>query len=198
MKQQFITVAIAMCATVHCTGAYALSGFCNASACADTYYDLNPQAENNCKYASRTCYCENAVVSCMTCDSGYTRTQSTITIPNAGTGKYYWCEEDCVGCTNCTSDSDWSAHSTGYQKKTTRSCSCNTCNATTAYRCAPGYYGTSTNGTSGCTRCPSSGGVYGTSAAGSTVITACYLPSGTTGSDSTGAFTYTTNCYYTN
>ncbi len=110
------------------------------------------------------------------------------------------CEDDsgCTGCTNCTSDVNWAAGNTGYQFKVSRSCDCNTCIESTAYRCASGYYGTSTNGTSGCSQCPSSGGINGMSDAGSTEITSCYLPSGTTGSDSTGSWTYTDNCYYIN
>ncbi|MDR0726706.1 MAG: hypothetical protein LBF37_01445 [Rickettsiales bacterium] len=56
----------------------------------------------------------------------------------------------------------------------------------TAYRCAAGYYGSSTNGSSGCTLCPSGG----TSAAGSIVITQCYaFPSSDT--DTTGNWEYT-------
>lgn len=198
MKQPIIKTAIAAVCLVSFQSTPALAIICQATACGGEYYDLNPSAARNCANVQRTCYCSEAVVSCPFCNGGCTKTQSSLTTSGGQTVKYYYCKENCVGCSNCTSDSDWSAHSTGYQKKTTRSCDCNTCNATTAYRCASGYYGTSTNGTSGCTRCPSSGGVYGTSSAGSTVITACYLPSGTTGSDSTGAFTYTNNCYYSN
>ncbi len=137
---------------------------------------------------------------CNTCASGYTRTQTSATMMGCGTSNYYYCKSNCTGCTNCTSDTSWSSVGTGYEKKVTRTCDCNTCNSSTLYRCAAGYYGSSTNGTSGCTRCPSSGGVYGTSAAGSTAITSCYLPSGTTVSfsDSTGSGTakYTSDCYY--
>ena len=101
---------------------------------------------------------------------------------------------------NCKSDTDWTSHSTGYQKRTIRSCNAtNTlCQQTTEYQCAAGYYGSSTNGSTGCTKCPSSGGVAGQSAAGSIAITSCYIPSGNTFSDSTGSGTYTGNCYYSN
>ncbi|MDE6481505.1 MAG: hypothetical protein K2L25_01645 [Alphaproteobacteria bacterium] len=87
----------------------------------------------------------------------------------------------------------------GYQSYTQCTSNDNKCDTSiTAYRCAVGYYGTSTNGTSGCTRCPASGGVYGTTAdAGATSITACYIPSGTSFSDGSGSGTYTGNCYYT-
>lgn len=108
---------------------------------------------------------------------------------------------DCSsGCPNCDTTT-WTAHSDGYQKRTVATCNTTycICSKNTEYRCATGYYGTSTNGISGCTRCPSSGGVYGiTASSGAKSITECYLPAGTTGSDNTGSFTYTGNCYYKN
>ncbi len=119
----------------------------------------------------------------------------------------YPCYNPCRDEPDC-GKSTWSAHSTGYQKGTYYVCNLDVymgmCDITTTtkYRCAAGYYGSSTNGTSGCTRCPSSGGVYGTSAAGSTSITSCYIPSGTTRSfsDTKGSGTekITSNCYYSN
>lgn len=136
---------------------------------------------------------------CSTCKSGYTRKSTRAQMGGCGQTTYYYCESNCIGCASCSSDTSWSSAGTGYEKKVTRTCDCDTCVVTaTAYRCAAGYYGSSTNGTSGCTRCPSSGGVYGTCAAGSTAITSCYLPSGTSFSDSTGSGTYTGNCYYSN
>ena len=110
----------------------------------------------------------------------------------------YRCKKECASCTNCTS-SNWEAYGTGYQRMINRDCNCDgTCQSTTKYRCAAGYYGTSTNGTSGCTRCPSSGGVYGTSIAGATAITSCYIPKDTTLTDSYGNYVFTSNCYYKN
>ena len=101
--------------------------------------------------------------------------------------------DPCPDCTNCSSTS-WSALRTGYESRIRATCNCGICDKTTQYRCAAGYYGITTNGSSGCTRCPNSG----SSVAGSTVITSCYLPSGTTGSDSSGTYTYTADCYYSN
>ncbi len=106
------------------------------------------------------------------------------------------------GCSGCsvydgTSNSGWQSTGVpGYQQSYVCENICNDCFETsaTSYRCAAGYYGTSSNGTSGCTKCTSPG----TSTAGSTSITRCYVPSGTTGSDSTGTFTYTSNCYWSN
>ncbi len=99
-------------------------------------------------------------------------------------------------CTNCN-DSDWAAYGTGYERYFHRTCVDGTCVSTARYRCAAGYYGSSTSGTSGCTKCPSSGGVAGQSEPGNNaVITKCYIPSGSKFSDSTGRWTYTGNCYY--
>ena len=67
------------------------------------------------------------------------------------------------------------------------------------YKCAIGYYGSPTNETSGCTRCPASGGVYGTTAsAGATSVTECYLRSGTAFSDASGSGRHEGKCYYSN
>lgn len=102
---------------------------------------------------------------------------------------------ECV-CSNGCRDVAWTAGNTGYEYGVT--CG-STCDAARKYRCAKGYWGSSTNGTSGCNRCPSSGGVYGTTAAaGSTSITSCYIPSGSSFSETAGRGTYTGNCYYKN
>ncbi|MDE5616056.1 MAG: hypothetical protein K2I81_04470 [Alphaproteobacteria bacterium] len=182
-------------------GANAVTSACMASACgvsATSYAEID--LTSNCLSKISTCYGDNKVYSCMNCPTGYTRTERT-TGRLAGCSNeasFYTCIENCNGCTNCTSDTIWSAANTGYQKKTTRTCNCNTCYETVAYQCAPGYYGKSTNGTSGCTRCPASGGIYGTTVAGATEITSCHIPANTTMSDDTGAYTFTSDCFYTN
>lgn len=117
-------------------------------------------------------------------------------------------EDTCIGgsggttiCTNlnCSSTSWESAQSSGYETRQYKYCSGRyTCVSETEYRCASGYYGSSTNGTNGCTRCPSSNGIYGTSAAGSKLITNCYMPTETILTDETGTFIYTSDCFYTN
>lgn len=90
----------------------------------------------------------------------------------------------------------WTATGTGYEQQietTTENETCTSSNIT--YRCAAGYYGTTTNGTSGCTKCPTPG----TSTAGTnTSMTQCYIPAGTEMSDSSGTYIYTKNCYYSN
>lgn len=159
------------------------------------------ETSDECLFSTEQYYDEYYVNNCTSCASGYKLATRTETHPSNSRCiiSYKICERDCTGCTNCTSDTTWSSHGTGYQKLTTRTCDCNTCESETQYRCAIGYYGASANGTSGCNRCPSSGGVYGTTAnAGSSSITSCYLPSGNAFSDSAGSGTYTGNCYYTN
>ena len=64
-------------------------------------------------------------------------------------------------------------------------------NHSCAWSCKAGYYGSSLNGTTGCTRCPENGN----SNAGTTSVTGCYV---TSGSDATGSCIYTQNCYYSN
>ena len=133
--------------------------------------------------------CLYRVPSCTKCYDGYA----------IETDMYADGVDGCVpGCDpfTCKSDTTWTAGNTGYQKKTNRSCNTNNdCIETTVYQCAGGYYGTPTNGTSGCTRCPTGNGVTGTSPAGTTVATGCYV---TSGSDTGGSFTYTSNCFYSN
>lgn len=140
------------------------------------------------------------IYDCQQCNNGYILKNNTLELSPTCTIGYHSCTADpCAGgCSNCTT-SAWSAAGTGYEKRTVATCNCKTCNKSTEYRCARGYYGSSMNGTTGCSRCPASGGAYGTTAsAGSTAITACYIPSGTSFSDTTGSGTYTGNCYYKN
>ncbi len=134
------------------------------------------------------------IMDCISCVSGASKVVASLTYD--GCNIYYnYCE--CTTTASCNSGS-WNTIRAGYQSRIYSYALCGTCKNETQYRCAPGYYGTTTNGTSGCTRCPSSGGVYGTSAAGSTSITSCYLPAGTSFGDSTGSGQYTTACYYKN
>ncbi|MDR0741492.1 MAG: hypothetical protein LBF28_01840 [Rickettsiales bacterium] len=140
--------------------------------------------------SSYTCY-NSGYASCNTCNSGYTRINDGSSYTGSCTFTYYYCNNDCTGCSDCTGDADWSAHSTGYQKKVTRSCNCNTCSSSTSYRCAAGYYGSSATGTSGCSPCPTGG----TNNAGATAVTECYA-STTSGTDATGSWEYDQTCYY--
>lgn len=168
-----------------------------------TTLPMLPQQYVCATYGAKECYKSSSTTyvytPCTSCSPGYTLTN--VAFSQCGLKKIFKAC-DCV-CSNCTSDIAYTAAGTGYQKKVNRYCDCSSgtakCIETTVYQCAVGYYGRSTNGTSGCTRCPSSGGVYGTTAAaGSTAITSCYIPSGSSFSDGTGSGTYTGNCYYKN
>ncbi len=157
------------------------------------------------RYEDGTCY---YIKSCATCPSGYERKYDEDTYVVYDDFCYNPKNEDelkamfvdrykCVATCNCPKDVDWTAYSTGYEKSIEYTCDNGTCAAKTQYRCAVGYWGSTTNGTSGCTRCPSSGGVYGTTKyGGSTKQTSCYLPAGTAFSDSTGSGIYDTDCYW--
>ncbi|MCM1223524.1 MAG: hypothetical protein NC548_54645 [Lachnospiraceae bacterium] len=155
------------------------------------------------------------IPSCETCPSGYEKEYEDTGWKYSD---YCWNEErgeelyflsvvryKCVPqCTNCDSTS-WSALRTGYQSRIFRWCDDGTCKSQTQYRCAAGYYGTSSNGTSGCTQCPAWSGVYttpaktttlrGTSDAGATQITECYVSAGTH-YDRTGTFKISSTCQY--
>ena len=145
---------------------------------------------------AKFCYCEesecNGIVTVRPLANG----NSTDCIDG-----YHWeSNKGCVvdkTCSDCTS-TNWLSYNTGYQRRTVKTCNVSTgnCSSTYEYRCAAGWYGSSSNGTSGCTRCPDLNGVYGSSTAGSKYITSCYIPSNTVMSDATGSMVFTNNCYY--
>ena len=115
---------------------------------------------------------------------------------------YHWeSSKGCVvdkTCSNCTS-TNWAAYGTGYQYRTLKTCNGTTgvCSSSTAYRCAAGYYGSSSNGTSGCTRCPSQYGAYGTSDPGlNSYVELCYFAPTTSLTDTAGTFHFNTACNY--
>ena len=180
--------------------AFGLVTVCRQMACMPSDSSIEVRGIN-CATSTATCWGSDTdktgVESCMTCESGYTKVSKS-TVLNCGgstlNASYNTCLLTCT-TSNCKSDTSWSSYGTGYQRKANRSCSdSTTCKTTYSYRCAAGYYGSSSNGTSGCSPCPSGG----TSSAGTTSATGCYIPSGTTGSDSTGTYKYTSNCYWKN
>lgn len=109
---------------------------------------------------------------------------------------------DCTdACSTCT-DSNWSHNSElspGYQSKTTATCNPLTCACIKkiTYRCDIGYYGVSSDGKTGCTRCPTDAdGLIGFSNAGAILQTECYIVSGTTFANNTGSGIYNGNSYW--
>ncbi len=167
-----------------------------------TYAELQNGLSAVCSEWEDICYSNYAVRNCTKCDDmgRYVPTPGfgPITLPNGQSVTFSECDLYTCNSSNCVSDSSWSNGNTGYQKKVSRSCSSNQCRETTSYRCADGYYGASSNGSSGCSRCPYADGYYGSSSAGSTSQTSCYMPSGRSGSDTTGQFTYAGNSYWCN
>ncbi len=164
-----------------CTSLYAAAINCNNNGTCVTmlaHYESDYGGFMGCVDAS-TCTCNGTSYPCV-CEA------------NSDCGYNYCCVNNrcqpCSPCTyNCSGCGSWSAAGTGYEKKTT--CACNgTCdNRTISYRCAAGYWGSSTNGTSGCVKCETGT----TSAAGSISHNACCYPSGYsyTGSDTSGSYT---------
>ncbi|MDE5616015.1 MAG: hypothetical protein K2I81_04265 [Alphaproteobacteria bacterium] len=117
---------------------------------------------------------------------------------------------------NCQS-SAWTTLRTGYETRTYRYCSTTTnCASETQYRCAQNYYGSTTNGTSGCSKCDSSpdNTAYEennkyvstgskepgrTMGGGTSSKTSCYIPplgGSYSYMDSTGVYEFNGNCYW--
>ena len=182
------------------TKSYGLATVCQQIACPANAAGVSQLAQN-CQTTGARCYGGASemvgTTTCETCRSGYVRVSRTFNATCATRPiriDYYTCLLACTN-SNCKSDTSWSSYGDGYERRILRECSdSTTCKTTYSYRCAAGYYGSSSNGTSGCNPCPSGG----TSSAGTTSATGCYIPSGTTGSDSTGTYKYTSNCYWKN
>lgn len=135
--------------------------------------------------SSGNCY---LIQNCTACKAPYSLTASPI-CRNTLAPTYQTCGCTCSGCASETLWSD--ADNAGYERKASRSCSCAgttaQCITSYEYRCAAGYYGSSTDGQTGCTRCPISGSSYGTTASGgATDITECYLTDGSSFGDAAG------------
>lgn len=146
------------------------------------------------------------IKSCTSCPSGYTLKTKTIA-DCCIEYKYGACIGNCSStCGNNTTE--WSTVKAGYETRVYEYCSgSTTCTKKTQYRCAAGYYGSSSNGTSGCTSCPSrlSGATTtpisnpGTGAFFTkSFITDCYFPAYKDIRDIYGIYQYTETCYYKN
>lgn len=65
--------------------------------------------------------------------------------------------------------------------------------------CSKGYYNPTAGASASCTKCPPSGKVLGLTASTASVAkTDCYIPANSNLSDTAGAYTFTSNCGYTN
>ena len=148
-----------------------------------------------CNGTYRAC---DSFMFCNSCTGG--RVPTSVTSPSNGYCDRITTADCCVQCSNCTSDTNWVNAGTGYMRRASRTCSCSgSCNTTYVYACATGYYGHSTNGTSGCTKCPTpSNNAYVTTVVTreETTVSDCYIPAGFPTSDSSGSYSYTANCYH--
>lgn len=163
---------------------------------------LNQQTGTCANYGSAECYTNGTKTylyyPCQYCVSPYTMTDVALQSQCGQTKQFKSCE--CI-CSNCNSES-WANYGTGYQRYISRTCDCGgssaICQTSYYYSCAAGYWGTSSNGTSGCSPCPPASDIYtnsarttkaqGTSTDDATDITDCYIAPGTY-YDTTGTFT---------
>lgn len=147
----------------------------------------------------------NSIKSCKSCKSGFVLKSKTVT--DCGkTYKYNTCSGTC-SATCGDNTTEWTTVKRGYETREYEYCIAGTtCKKKTQYRCATGYYGTSTDGSSGCTSCPSR--LFGATTTPpnnpdsasiflSVGITACYFPAYTDINDEpSGTYHYTDTCYY--
>ena len=188
---------------------------CNTQSSKPSGSNANTVSVHNCASSSTT-YAVISGVSgiywtintCNTCSSGYYPVSRVYSIAGMPAGDCDVGYTDCVRCVyddHCgTSDTSFVASTTGYQKKTSYSCSNNSCYSSTQYRCAKDYYPTQSTTTGiatstsalGCTKC---GNMYSTittttTGPGATGISACCAASGSTASDTTGTFQLQGSC----
>lgn len=105
----------------------------------------------------------------------------------------------CVHCTPTDIVGDWGLIAPGYERRIVgngwaESGCGDATGSRVEYRCAAGYYGQSTDGVTGCTRCPDIDGIAATAPAGSTQKSSCCISTNSVGRDAGGAFVYTTGC----
>lgn len=137
-----------------------------------------------------------SLLSCRSCGTGLIQStkQTQYQDGECGTLSYKACN-----CPSSCTTTEWTKHSAGYQKRNVCNASTN-CQTRTEYRCASGYYGTSTDGSSGCSKCPlwAPGSDTPKTDPGSTEKTSCYI---TTFGNISGNGVYTGTggrCYWTN
>ena len=197
---------------VYGNNAKAAAGDCTVVSWSNTAQNTpsNEAARTNCKasFPPKCYHLEGAATycfySCDICDAGYTRYSVDVSVLTYNCKNISVQAYNCkCECSNCSDTASWTNKGTGYQQRTKKTCSCSTgsavCSTSTVYRCAVGYYGTTTNGTSGCTQCPtpseSSAGASSTSNAGNnSSISRCYIPESTSYSDGTGKYAFECNC----
>jgi len=151
------------------------------------------------------------IASCYKCKDGYKQVTKTDTVGPCSAAEYITCAEDTGGSTGggdtgscengtCTANNDkWISAGNGYEANPVHACFGSECKLMgTNYRCAAGYWGSSTNGTSGCDECPGLDSYHpGKSNPGNnTNITDCYIPKNINITDDTGTYHFTSDCKY--
>lgn len=161
-KQVFLLVVIILTMGNSLAGTYSCGLQADAVTCtgATEYACRYVSVASDCSSSRTTYYCTTSpfkacdfFTECTSCGTGYTLTRLSTT-PSSGYCANVSYETCCKNCSNCTSDTKWSAYNTGYVRKAKRTCNCDgTCTTTYQYACASGYFGYTTNGTSGCNKC---------------------------------------------
>lgn len=189
---------------------------CYTFGCGGGYHTLQDNVQN-CSSKSYYCYYDFgstvAIATCSKCDAGYSLTwaddhigdcSSTSDADGYGSSADYRYTTCTCSASECANVGTWLDFNTKFQRRAKYTCQSGSCKATGSYeyRCATGYWGSSTNGTSGCSQCPAiddkmTTKTYGTSTPGAnTAMESCHLVPGTY-EDTTGTFTITgANCNY--
>ena len=188
----------AACTTAGTTSDNSMSIACGASALCSNY------SYKTAIYRPGYTSIKMGVAECSSCYSGGTLVTTTETLSDTvyenGRQVTKTCTVSCKNCVNCGPEPDydsWEDYGTGYQRQkityTYRYPECGSTYSTYIYRCDDNYYGSSTDGRSGCHPCPSVCNVSTTSTAGSnSTINKCCAPAGSTGTDEKGSFTLNT------
>lgn len=158
--------------------------------------NITPTTDSNCpgnnytlSYYDKVGVYECRMATNQPCNNGAFTTKIKTTLHNGCQVEVQLCDP----CHTCNNQKGWQDLGNGYMQRV-KSCSHNNflptvCNSEIEYQCAPGYYGTTYNGTSGCTKCPNSC----TSPAGSTAASQCYIDASTQICDDTGCSVCTSN-----
>ncbi|MDE6570806.1 MAG: hypothetical protein K2L95_01120 [Alphaproteobacteria bacterium] len=213
MQHMRIAAGIFLMASITQPAAAALSlgDNCTATVCTGQEPTTLTPISNWCTAHNTTCYNNTyQMLTCTQCSAGYTLKSYSVDIPCATLPyAYFDCVRACQSDSDCAAPRAWSC--TGaYCSRTAEHCilpstggllpiNANTCDTQIEYACNTGYYGTTTNGISGCTSCPQSdSGLPGTSAIGAITNTQCYIASGTPFTDASGSGDYSGDSYYCN
>ena len=218
MKSKFLIPTILVMGGV-CDSGYAIT--CNSQPVYGSDYsgaggcpipnNNTDQPASNCASYQFLCHTDangeqQMVIQCKTCPSGYNLVLEQYTSGYCDSVPYWTCVQatatnpgtsgSTCNTSTCT-NSTWTNFGVGYQIQIIRTCgnTTTTCkDVARIYRCASGYYGISSGGSSsmsGCSKCPDDG----ISVPGSNETkTQCFIAQGT---DETGTFNFGGNrCFY--